>query len=67
MKPQVTLNTIPFSDNPKHSIPNESVNSEGREAQKRFNSMDIEKTLDGENPWVVIVCTPNGLKIDKNF
>lgn len=67
MKPQVTLNEIPFSDDIKNSIPNEVINSLGRDAQKGFRSMKISKTDDGENPWVIIVCTPNGLMIDKNF
>ena len=67
MKPQVTLNEIPFSDDFKNQIPFSGINAEGRKAQKEFNSMSIEKTFDGKNPWVVIVCTPNGLEIDKNF
>jgi len=67
MKPKVILNEIPFSDDFIKSIPNEVVNSQGRDAQKDFNSMDVSQTLDGESPWVIIVCTPNGLLIDKNF
>ena len=67
MRPQVTLREIVFSDDIKNSIPNEVINSLGRDAQKGFNSMRITETDDGENPWVTIVCTPNGLVIDKNF
>ena len=67
MKPLVIFNEIPFSDDIQHSIPNTVINSEGRQFQKDYNAMNIEKTKDGENPWVTIVCTPNGVIIEKNF
>lgn len=67
MKPQVTLNQIPFSDDIRYSVPNTDINTEGKKLQKHFNSIDVKDTFDGENPWVTIVCEPSGVKVDKNF